>query len=48
MRPPGRAKRDKLDRKLNELKSLLDEAQISQKAYEKARDKHRIRAVMEA
>ena len=48
MRPPGRAKRDKLDRKLNELKSLLDEGRISQKAYEKARDKHRIRAVMEA
>ena len=46
--PSDRARQDKLDRKLEELKTLVDEGQISQKAYEKARDKHRVRAVMEA
>ena len=45
--PSDRARQDKLDRKLEELKTLVDEGQISQKAYEKARDKHRVRAVME-
>ncbi|MDE0177083.1 MAG: hypothetical protein OXP36_00680, partial [Gammaproteobacteria bacterium] len=32
----------RLDRKLEELKTLADEGLISRKAYEKARDKHRI------
>ena len=37
----------RLDRKLDELKTLADEGLISRKAYEKARDKHRIRSVMD-
>ena len=37
----------RLDRKLEELKALADEGLISRKAYEKARDKHRIRSVMD-
>lgn len=37
----------RLDRKLEELKTLADEGLISRKAYEKARDKHRIRSVMD-
>ena len=36
-----------LDRKLDRLSALADEGQISRKAYEKARDKHRVRSVME-
>ncbi|MCY3840194.1 MAG: hypothetical protein OXH09_16350 [Gammaproteobacteria bacterium] len=37
----------RLDNKLEELKALADEGLISRKAYEKARDKHRIRSVMD-
>ena len=37
----------KLDGKLDRLKALAEEGRISRKAYEKARDKHRIRSVME-
>ncbi|MCY4057283.1 MAG: hypothetical protein OXG44_04700, partial [Gammaproteobacteria bacterium] len=37
----------RLDRRLEELKTLADEGLISRKAYEKARDKHRIRSVMD-
>ena len=37
----------RLDRKLDELKTLADEGLISRKAYEKARDKHRIQSVMD-
>ena len=37
----------RLDRKLEELKALADEGLISRKAYEKARDRHRIRSVMD-
>ncbi|MCY3621132.1 MAG: hypothetical protein OXH68_05385 [Gammaproteobacteria bacterium] len=37
----------RLDRKLEELRALAEEGRISTKAYEKARDKHRIRSVME-
>jgi len=37
----------RLDRKLEELKALADEGLISRKAYEKARDKHRITSVMD-
>lgn len=37
----------RLDRKLDELKALADEDLISRKAYEKARDKQRIRSVMD-
>ena len=47
IRPSGRARQDELDRKLEELKALVDAGEISQKAYEKARDKHRVRAVMD-
>lgn len=43
----GASNRAALDRKLDRLRALADEGQISQKAYEKARDKHRIRSVME-
>ena len=37
----------RLDRKLERLEALAEEGRISRKAYEKARDKHRIRSVME-
>ncbi|MDE0659416.1 MAG: hypothetical protein OXI79_07170 [Gammaproteobacteria bacterium] len=37
----------RLDRKLEQLETLAEEGQISPKAYEKARDKHRIRSVMD-
>ena len=37
----------KLDDKLARLKALAEEGQISTKAYEKARDRHRVRNVME-
>ena len=37
----------RLDRKLGELKALADEGLISKQAYEKARDKHRIRSVLD-
>ena len=37
----------RLDRKLEQLKALAEEGQISPKAYEKARDKHRVRSVMD-
>ncbi|MDE0190431.1 MAG: hypothetical protein OXQ90_03660 [Gammaproteobacteria bacterium] len=37
----------RLDRRLEELKTLADEGLISRKAYEKARDRHRIRSVMD-
>ena len=37
----------RLDRKLEELEALAEEGRISTKAYEKARDKHRIRSVMD-
>jgi len=48
VRPPHRATSDELDGKLERLKALADEGRISKKAYEKARDKHRIRTVMRA
>lgn len=48
IRPSDQARRDKLDRRLDELKTLVDEGRISQKAYDKARDRHRVRAVMDA
>ena len=37
----------RLDRKLEELEALAEEGRISIKAYERARDKHRIRSVMD-
>ncbi len=37
---------DELDRKLDELKALADEGKISERAYARARDKHRVRTVM--
>lgn len=46
IRPSDPARQDELARKLEELKALVDAGEISQKAYEKARDKHRVRAVM--
>lgn len=36
-----------LERKLDRLRALADEGEITTKAYEKARDKHRVRSVME-
>lgn len=48
MRLSEQAAQDKLDRKLDKLKVLADEGKISKKAFEKARDKHRIRTVMRA
>ncbi len=35
-----------VERKLDELRKMAEEGRISQKAYEKARDRHRVRAVM--
>ena len=35
-----------VERKLAELRKMAEEGRISQKAYEKARDRHRVRAVM--
>ena len=43
----GASNRAALDRKLDQLRALADEGQISTKAYEKARDRHRVRSVME-
>lgn len=43
----GASNRATLDRKLDQLRALADEGQISTKAYEKARDRHRVRSVME-
>ena len=43
----GTSNRAALDRKIDRLRALADEGQISRKAYEKARDKHRVRSVME-
>lgn len=43
----GASNRAALDRKLDRLRALADEGEISTKAYEKARDKHRVRGVME-
>ena len=37
----------RLDRKLEELEALREQGLISRKSYEKARDKHRIRSVIE-
>ncbi len=42
------AKRAALERKLETLERLAESGQISQRAYEKARDKHRVRHVMRA
>ena len=46
VRATDRALQDKLDAKLDKLKALADEGKISEAAFEKARDKHRIRSVM--
>lgn len=43
----GASNRATLDRKLDRLRALADEGEISTKAYERARDKHRVRSVME-
>lgn len=43
----GASNRAALDRKLDRLRALADEGEISTQAYEKARDKHRVRSVME-
>ena len=39
--------RAKLDRKLKQLKKMAEEGEISERAYEKARDKHLVRSVMD-
>ena len=44
--PSDKAKEDKLERKLDRLKEMAEQGQISQTAYEKARDRHRIHSVM--
>lgn len=40
-------KNERLDRKISELELLVKEGKISQRAFEKARDKYRIDNVME-
>ena len=40
-------KEERLDRKIDELESLAEEGKISQRAFEKARDKYRIDNVMD-
>ena len=40
-------KAERLDRKIAELESLAEEGKISQRAFEKARDRHRIKDVMD-
>ena len=45
--PSDRVKRDKLERKLDRLGEMAEKGQISQKAYEKTRDRYRIHAVMD-
>ena len=47
MSPSDRAKKDKLDRKLERLREMADEGLISQKAYQKTRDRYRIHGVMD-
>lgn len=44
--PSDKAKKDKLERKLGRLREMAEKGQISQKAYEKTRDKYRIHNVM--
>lgn len=46
IRPSDKAKQDKLNRKLDTLSKMAEAGEISQYAYEKARDKHRVRSVM--
>ena len=43
----GKEKDERLDRKIDELGSLVEEGKISQRAFEKARDKYRIDNVMD-
>ena len=45
--PSDKAKKDKLERKLDRLREMAEKGQISQKAYEKTRDKYRIHDVMD-
>ncbi len=45
--PSDKAKKDKLERKLDRLREMAEKGQISQKAYEKTRDKYRIHRVMD-
>ena len=44
---PWSTKEDKLERKLERLREMAEQGQISQKAYEKIRDRYRIHGVMD-
>ena len=46
-KPWDDAKRAALARKLERLRQLAEEGEISQRAYRRARDKHKVRSVME-
>lgn len=47
MSPSDKAKEAKLERKLERLRGMADQGEISQKAYEKIRDRYRIYGVMD-
>ncbi len=45
--PSDQAREAKLDRKLEKLREMAEQGQISQRAYEKTRDRYRIHGVMD-
>ena len=47
MSPSDKANEDKLERKLERLREMAEQGQISQKAYKRIRDRYRIHGVMD-